>query len=164
MPTTTLPIWVQYVQAIAVPVIGVIIAVIGAWIALQQMRIARSKLKHDLYDRRYTTFEAARKLLTSVSVQGDASQDAVGEYLLGISNAPFLLDDELTIYLREIGKRASDLHVTKYTLTSTFLEDRTKIELEKQANANLEWLLAQHDIITHKFQPFLMLERHQKSR
>ena len=48
-----LPLWVQVLQALLVPVI----AAVGAWVALQQMYLARVKLQHDLYDRRYAVFQ-----------------------------------------------------------------------------------------------------------
>lgn len=54
-----MPFWVQVLQALAVPVI----AAVGAWVALQQMHIARVKLQHDLYERRYAVFEAVRRFL-----------------------------------------------------------------------------------------------------
>jgi hypothetical protein len=57
-----LPPWVQILQALATPVI----AIVGAWVALEQMKIARVKLRHDLYDRRYAVFQSARSLLNEV--------------------------------------------------------------------------------------------------
>jgi hypothetical protein len=54
MGSSSLPLWVQLLQALAVPVI----AGVGAWVALQQMYLARVKLQHDLFDRRYAVFQA----------------------------------------------------------------------------------------------------------
>jgi hypothetical protein len=65
MSSSSLPLWVQVLQALAVPVI----AAVGAWVALQQMHIARTKLQHDLYDRRYAVFQAVRRFLDEASVQ-----------------------------------------------------------------------------------------------
>lgn len=59
MGGSSLPVWVQVLQALAVPVI----AGVGAWIALQQMYLARVKLQHDLFDRRYAVFQAVRRFL-----------------------------------------------------------------------------------------------------
>jgi hypothetical protein len=54
-----LPLWLQYLQAVAL----VLIPIIGAWIAWQQVRIARAKLHFDLYKKRFAVFEAARRLI-----------------------------------------------------------------------------------------------------
>jgi len=51
-----MPERVQVVQALLVPTV----AVVGAYIALQQVTIARAKLRHDLFDRRFKVFETAR--------------------------------------------------------------------------------------------------------
>ncbi len=56
MSGSSLPLWVQVLQALAVPVI----AAVSAWVAWQQMHIARTKLQHDRYDRRYAVFQAVR--------------------------------------------------------------------------------------------------------
>ena len=48
-----LPIWISYSQALAVPIIAVVIAAFGAWIAARQMVIADEKLKLDAFDRQY---------------------------------------------------------------------------------------------------------------
>ena len=51
-----LSFWIKALQALAVPVI----AAVGASVAIQQMVIARVRLRHDLYDRRYAVFYAVR--------------------------------------------------------------------------------------------------------
>ncbi len=65
MNAALLPAWVQVLllvlQALAVPVI----AAAGVWIARQQMHIARVKLQHDLYDRRYAVFQALSWIASS---------------------------------------------------------------------------------------------------
>jgi hypothetical protein len=53
------PFCVQVLQGLAV----LVIAPMRTWVALQQMYLARVKLQHDLYDRRYAVFEAVRRFL-----------------------------------------------------------------------------------------------------
>ena len=57
--TAMIPWWLQYLQTFAL----IAIPAVGACLAWQQVQIARVKLQHDLYDRRYRVFEATRKLL-----------------------------------------------------------------------------------------------------
>lgn len=150
--------WLQYLQAIAVPFIGAVIAGTGAWIAFQQMRIAHIRLKHDLYDRRFATFEAARRLLIDMAVNGDASEEAMGNYLVGIANASFLFDDSLVRYLREIGEHASTVQVINTTLKG-HVSGSDKPPLERQVTEKVEWLRNQIEVLDSKFMPFLRLER-----
>ena len=71
MSACPLPLWIQWLQALAVPVV----AAVGAWIALQQMHLARVKLRHDLYDRWFAVYQADRKfsaeVLTHATVEDD---------------------------------------------------------------------------------------------
>ena len=47
-----LPAWLLWVQALDVPAL----AGVGAFLAYQQMQIARTKLQHDLYERRIKVY------------------------------------------------------------------------------------------------------------
>jgi len=82
--------WLQYLQAFAL----VAIPPIGAWLAWQQVQIARVKLQHDLYDRRYQVFDATRRLLANVCATGYASDEAQRAFMLGDAIAcPAQLED-----------------------------------------------------------------------
>ena len=98
-----LPLWMQYLQAVAL----LLLPAIGAWIAWQQVQIARVKLQHDLYDRRFAIFNAARKLLLEVTTHGDISDHSVNEYVIATADAVFLLDDPtLCEYLKDLERRS----------------------------------------------------------
>ena len=116
MPQSQLPLWVQYAQALGAPLLAVVIAGVGAWVALQQVRIARVRLQHDLYDRRFAVFEAARKFLAEVLTQRYPSDDHVRSYVVGTADAGFLLNDDVAAYLEEIRKRGSRLGAIEVAL------------------------------------------------
>jgi hypothetical protein len=157
MPPTVLPTWLVYIQAFAIPFMAVVIAATGAWVALQQMHLAHVKLKHDLYDRRFTVFESAYKMLKEIIVRGDASDEAIREFLLGTANAPFLLNDDIVLYLEEIGRYASTIQIINNTLKSSF--DDNKIEMEARLSESQIWVQEQPVVLVKKFIPFLKLER-----
>lgn len=52
-----LPVWVSYVQALAIPVISVSITAAGALFALAQLIIAPDRFEIDAFDRQYGTEE-----------------------------------------------------------------------------------------------------------
>src|SRR5438105_2018099 len=107
-----LPSWLQYLQTVALTAIPFI----GAWLAWQQVHIARVKLQHDLFERRYKVFDATRKLLISILVTGTASEEARRAFALDTVDAVFLFDDDLARYLKEMGKRAVILQNTNRKL------------------------------------------------
>ncbi len=98
----SLPQWVSYLQALAVP----IIAAVGVWIAARQMLIADEKLQLDEFERQYVkrvaVFEATRKFLVSVFREKDFSEDQIQAYALHTAEAQFLFDDKLSQYLGEL--------------------------------------------------------------
>jgi hypothetical protein len=102
MVSCPVPGWVQILQALAVPVI----AAVGAWVAIQQMRIARIKLQHDLYDRRYAVFQAVRRFLDEALANQLVSSETLRAFVLGTSDAEFLLPDDLAEYLARMSERA----------------------------------------------------------
>ncbi len=89
-------------QALAVPVI----AAVGAWVALQQMHIAHTKLQHDLYDRRYAVFRAVRRFLDEASTKKFVSDDTLRAFVLGTADAAFLFDNRLADDLMQMSERA----------------------------------------------------------
>jgi hypothetical protein len=67
-----IPSWLQYLQTASLTAIPII----GALLAWQQVQIARVKLQHDLFERRYRDLDATRKLLANVCATGNASEKA----------------------------------------------------------------------------------------
>ncbi len=84
-----------------------LIAMIGAWIALQQMLIARAKLNIDLFDRRFAVYMATRKFIVAMlQNKGGTQEDAVTWWAVA-SSAPFLFDKYVSGFIEEVGKRGS---------------------------------------------------------
>jgi hypothetical protein len=80
------------------------------------VKIARTKLRHDLFDRRFKVFEAARDFLFKVMSRGNAANDEVRDYTLGVIDAQFLLSADVRDYLYKIRRRAINLQSLKATL------------------------------------------------
>jgi hypothetical protein len=116
MSQSQLPLWVQYAQALGAPLLAIVIAGVGAWLAWQQVRMARVRLRHDLYDRRFAVFQAARKFLAEVMTHGYPSDDQIRSYVVGTADSGFLLSADVATYLEEIRKHGSRLGAIKETL------------------------------------------------
>jgi len=86
MPNSvTLPLWVLYVQALAIPGFTIVGAFVAVWIAWQQKGIARQKLDHDRFfrehDRRVAVYITTRTILGDVYREG-LSEESVRAYTL----------------------------------------------------------------------------------
>jgi hypothetical protein len=159
MGTCPLPGWVQILQALAVP----LIATVGAWVAVQQMRIAKIKLQHDLYDRRYAVFQAVRQFLDETVANLLVSRDILHSFVIGTADAEFLFPDELAAYLGEMSRRArtaQSIYMTMQSLPEGS-PDRAKATLA--ANEQTRWLVEQIDGLTARFRDVLKLDKHSRS-
>lgn len=84
-----------------------LIALIGAWIAFQQMMIARARLNHDLFDRRFAVYIATRNHLKEMLRYTGGTQENAETWWAVACRAPFLFDKQLVDHIKEIGDRGS---------------------------------------------------------
>jgi hypothetical protein len=152
-----LPLWVKALQALAVPVI----AAVGAWVAVQQMVIARVKLQHDLYDRRYAVFDAVRAFLNEAIRSQIVSPETFRMFALKTADAEFLFDDGLPAYLREMREHASKAQAIYITMQQMEPGDQ-KAAASRAASEHAMWLTNQIDGLAARFRPFLMLEKRKR--
>ena len=94
-----LPLWTFWVQALSVPAL----AAVGAIIAFQQMSIARTKLQHDLFDRRVEVYSAIRAALTYIEDCGDVTWEGLSRLHTATSVVPFLFPRRLR-WSRPVGQ------------------------------------------------------------
>jgi hypothetical protein len=153
-----LPLCVQILQALATPAI----AIVGAWVALQQMKIARIKLQHDLYDRRYAVFQSVRSLMNQVISNKFVAAETLNSFAIGTADAPFLFDDVLARYLREFRDHAAAHQSINLVMEGMPAGDQ-KTAASNKAGEHLQWLLEQIDVLTEKFRPFLQLDKRRRS-
>jgi hypothetical protein len=160
MPQSQLPVWVQYAQALGAPSLAIVIAGVGAWLAWQQVRIARVRLQHDLYDRRFAVFQAARQFLADVMAHGyPSSNDQIRSYVVGTADAGFLLNQDIVEYLDEIRNRGSRLWAIEQALKPLPVGNERSALVQQQA-ALFSWMMEQLPTgLVAKFKPFLTLER-----
>jgi len=141
------------------------VAGVGAWIALQQMHLARVKLQHDTYDRKYAVFQAVRWVLIVVAgLKRAPTLDDMRGIINEMAAAPFLFDKQLVEYLNEIERRisrASGLH--DIIITNELSTDEQKESASRELAEHISWLSEQSHIVTEKFRSALEL-RKQESR
>lgn len=159
MGTCPLPDWVQILQALAVPVI----ASVGAGVAIQQMRIARVKLQHDLYDRRYAVFQAVRRFLDEMVINRVVSQETLRAFVIGTADAEFLFPDELATYLGEMSRRARKAQSIYMTMPSLPQDSQEWRNASLAASEQTQWLVEQIDGLTARFRDVLKLDKHSRS-
>lgn len=165
--TPQLPMWVSYVQALAIPIIGVAVRAAGALIALAQVVIARDRFEIDAFDRQYArrvaVYEGTRRFLEA-AIRETLSESDIRAYGLHTLDAQFLFDEGMYRYLRELCWR-----VTTWINAKSSIEklppgdDREAQELIRAEQR--EWIIKQGDEASGfatRFKPFLIFERRRR--
>ena len=89
--------WIDIFSALLVPTI----ALVGIIVAILQWSTNRNRLKHELFDRRYRVFSTTKDFLGYILRNGNMTQDAEREYLVGTTGSIFLFDVEIETFLNE---------------------------------------------------------------
>lgn len=165
------PHWTAYASALLTP----LVAVIGLLIAYKQWRTARDKLKHELFDRRFSIFEASRDLCESLSINGKLMGSEYEKLSYKAIEAKWLINEEVSKYLESLCEKAIQLDVINYeleqfyekypmsrylssTLDEVSEDDRKKIFTRHQMKKELiNWFNSQHGDLNKKFSPFLTI-------
>lgn len=90
-----LPAWLLWVQASGVPAL----AGVGASLAYQQMQIARTKLQHDLYERRIKVYLGIAEFLADISIMGQVSPESLARFYSATREAQFLFPRAIDAFI-----------------------------------------------------------------
>jgi hypothetical protein len=101
--------WMEWTQALGIPTLAVAVSFAtyrsGHW----QVRIAREKLRHDLYERRYAIYRAFYELLAAVGEKDDVEGELRHANVVR-GQTPFLLERRLGQYLDKLYNEALRIH------------------------------------------------------
>ncbi|QLP99569.1 MAG: hypothetical protein HZY78_04275 [Burkholderiaceae bacterium] len=134
------------------------VAVLGAVIAYRQWRTAQNKLKFELFDRRFSVYEASRNLLASIMTSGKAKDEEVFKFLVATREAKWLLNTDVATYLeKELYHKAIDLQTLQAELEGVPVGEERSANVKKQSDIK-KWFIAQYEVLDEKFSPFLELQ------
>jgi hypothetical protein len=135
----------------------IVVAIVGVGIAWGQFSLARMRMQHDLYDRRYKVFEGARRLLAEIAIESRITNKQVFTYLRETGDAIFLLDRSTVAYMKELENKARRLAVLG-TVLATDDHPNKGTAIDEEAKL-LQWFADQFEVLIDKFKPFLQLNR-----
>jgi len=112
-------------------------AIVAAWvtstfsskqtkIAQTQADIASGRLKIDLFDKRMSTYDAIKEVITEIVRHDVVTNESTNAYVRAIDKAEFLFGPEIKEYLDELYKTLLQHHATGATIESLPDSQRSK--------------------------------------
>lgn len=149
--------FISLLEALLTPTIGAIVA----YIAWQQWKLGKVRLKLDLYDRRYRVYEETRKYLTLVLRDADVSIKDLLMFHAETSEAAFLFGSEIPAYLDDLYKHGNALRHWNgqyRDITQPASPDYDHEKVVEEMHNELTWLSEQIVPLKDKFSEYLRLE------
>jgi hypothetical protein len=137
-----------------------LVAIVATYIAWQQWKTNRLKLKLDRYDRRFKVYEEIQKILSIIRRDGKASYDDLLNFRTSVAQADFLFEPEIADLIAEIYRHGVKLmywteQYRDYTQDRPPGYDNQKIT--DGMKAELNWLDSQFEPVKEKFQRYLRI-------
>ena len=139
-----------------------VIAVIATYIAYQQWKTNQQKLNLERYGRRLHVYEEARKILSIILRDADATTEDLLKFRTSVSEADFLFGPEITKYIDEIYKRGLRLWRCKMQYRDHTQEIPAGYDHEKvveEMHKELKWLTEQFAPAKEKFKKYLDISK-----
>jgi hypothetical protein len=138
-----------------------IVAVIATYIAWQQYRANRYKLKLDLYQQRFRVFEALRDILAMMYTTG-VDEKQLFELLSKTREAQFLFGPEINDYVETVWFHASTLssaHKALAEMLRTNAPSETRSPMAEGERKETTWAYDETRRIAAKFSKYLDLSK-----
>jgi hypothetical protein len=143
---------ISYLSPSATLIVGLSVA----FIAFQQWRVARNKLRMDLFDRRYKVYDATRVFLSVILRDATFTDSDLFTFYAGTSDAEFLFRSDVLDYLAQIRKRALDMRTHQKVYEPLPAGDERSRHVQAEHD-QLLWLSEQLTAMAKTFAPYLRL-------
>ena len=135
-------------------ILTLFLSIAVAIIATLQWRVADTKLRLDLFDRRYKVYDATRKFLSVIFRDATFTDPQLFEFYAGTSDAEFLFRSDVVEYLAEIRERAIHMRTAQQLFEPLPVGDERSRHVET-AHKDLLWFNDQITAMTKVFSPYL---------
>jgi hypothetical protein len=147
MQPSQLPLCVLYIQALGPTFIAIVAASIAGCIAYRQWRTAHDRLSFDIFQKRFAVYDATKRLINSVTIEGQVVPDNIAEFYNRIHGAEFLFSGETQTFLMSISdiafkarmRRAQlERHLNHPNLDKLIDEEENFLEFLREQDRNLD--------------------------
>lgn len=154
LETANQPTYYQPIATLIQAVFTLIVGIGVGTVAFMQWKVARDKLRLDLFDRRYKVFEAFRKYLVSaVNKPIFDFQDEI-DFNIGTADAEFLFGSAVTDYFKEVRSHVGKMDTHRKSYQNLPVGDQRSRAVDAESKERL-WLINQFKEMSKVFAPYL---------
>ncbi len=152
---------IEQIAEISKALLTPVVVIITVFIAYQQWKTNQQKLRLDIFDRRLKVYGEVKKILELISRDANVSREELSKFRNAVSEADFLFEKEIPLYINEIYERGLSLRrlnqkYKDYTQTPPDGYDHKKVCDEM--NGDIEWLAYQFESVEEKFKKYLQIK------
>jgi hypothetical protein len=153
MQPNQLPYAIQLVQALGPSSVAVVVGLFAAYIGWRQWKTANHRLRLDMFDRRYATYEATKFLFGQIALNGSVTPTDFADFRDKIRGAEFFFKGEakqffnrvLDLLWRAYMARSRQKHTRDDRVLNKLLDEEDKcLELLEREGPNLEKILSKY--------------------
>jgi hypothetical protein len=153
MQPNQLPYFLQLIQALGPTLVAVVVGLFAGYIGWRQWLTGNHRLRLDMFDRRYSIYEATKFLFGQIAINGSVTSTDFAEFRDKIRGAEFFFDGEAKQFftrLLELSWRAYLAHSKQgrtkndATLNKLFDEEDQCLKLVDAEGPNLERIFSKY--------------------
>jgi hypothetical protein len=127
--------------------------------AEKQAETARNRLRLDLFERRFTVYEALMTMAAIAAQKGDVTLEERRTCAIATKGAEFLFNKEIDDYCLKLGKEATLLGLDNHHIDQLkFTGAKQYLEAEVGKSERMIWFNTQIDEMPKRFAEFLKIE------
>ena len=138
--------------------LSVVTALIALYIAYEQWKTNRDKVKLELYDRRYKIYDETRRFISSAVRNGDLTNEDFSKFYEVLPETRFLFQDDVYSYMQELINKGANLHADSVIASGSSENPHYKNAVEKAGDI-VNWYGKQYDKLHVIFKPYLSFEK-----
>jgi hypothetical protein len=130
------------------------LAVVGAFILVNQYRLQKLRWRLDLYDKRYPVFINTMEYLSNIAQHHDVTDEVLFKFLRGSKDKEFLFGEDMKKYLEELYLKGLDLQLIEIDLKNVPV-GKKRNQMVEQSSAIFKWFIKQFDVSKRLFAKYL---------
>jgi hypothetical protein len=134
--------------------ITTVIALVVAWVAIQQFLLARERFKLDLFEKRFAVYKAAEDFITHALGDGVSHEQLITFYRATYT-ATFLFGDDITKFLKELATKGNNLWSIRHRQQELAGGSPERMKLGERRQEIINELITTQEQLRNTFSPYL---------